>query len=511
MENNNSVLLEMKNICKSFPGVKALDNVSLTVKRGTVHALMGENGAGKSTLMKCLFGIYKMDAGEIYLDGEKIEVKDPDDAMNKGIAMVHQELQPIPERTVAENMYTGRYPTKKFGPIQVIDHKKMFEETAKWLDDVKMPYDPKAKLGTMSIAQMQSVEIAKAVSLNARVVILDEPTSALAKAEVEKLFAAIRKVKENDVIIIYISHKLAEIHEIADTVTVLRDAQYVGKKNIEEIDNAGMIAMMFGKTEIRKRPADVVPTDEPVMEVKHLTRAGWYEDISFTLYKGEVLGIAGVLGSGRTELLGGIFGSDPADSGEVIIEGKTYIRRTPAIMKNAGLGLTPEDRKTGLILKHSIESNLCYAGMKKTTINGWVESRKKRREMSERQVKALQIKLSSISAKASSMSGGNQQKVVVGNWLNNDPKIMIYDEPTRGIDVNAKQQIFEIMWNQAKQGNSSIFVSTELEELPGVCNRILVLRGGRITEELTTEKIDSMTTNDLYTLCMGGHSSEREN
>ncbi len=310
----------------------------------------------------------------------------------------------------------------------------------------------------------------------------------------------------------YISHKLAEIHEIADTVTVLRDAQYVGKKNIEEIDNAGMIAMMFGKTEIRKRPADVVPTDEPVMEVKHLTRAGWYEDISFTLYKGEVLGIAGVLGSGRTELLGGIFGSDPADSGEVIIEGKTYIRRTPAIMKNAGLGLTPEDRKTtGLILKHSIESNLCYAGMKKTTINGWVESRKKRREMSERQVKALQIKLSSISAKASSMSGGNQQKVVVGNWLNNDPKIMIYDEPTRGIDVNAKQQIFEIMWNQAKQGNSSIFVSTELEELPGVCNRILVLRGGRITEELTTEKIDSMTTNDLYTLCMGGHSSEREN
>ena len=412
--------------------------------------------------------------------------------------------------------YTAKYLSDKYGndlKIAIMDF------------DATIPEQSKARYGGFLekltangvnyeiVAQQSSTsKNDKALSQDPKVLILDEPTSALAKAEVEKLFAAIRKVKENDVIIIYISHKLAEIHEIADTVTVLRDAQYVGKKNIEEIDNAGMIAMMFGKTEIRKRPADVVPTDEPVMEVKHLTRAGWYEDISFTLYKGEVLGIAGVLGSGRTELLGGIFGSDPADSGEVIIEGKTYIRRTPAIMKNAGLGLTPEDRKTtGLILKHSIESNLCYAGMKKTTINGWVESRKKRKEMSERQVKALQIKLSSISAKASSMSGGNQQKVVVGNWLNNDPKIMIYDEPTRGIDVNAKQQIFEIMWNQAKQGNSSIFVSTELEELPGVCNRILVLRGGRITEELTTEKIDSMTTNDLYTLCMGGHSSEREN
>ena len=304
-----------------------------------------------------------------------------------------------------------------------------------------------------------------------------------------------------------------EILRISDDVTIMRDGTWVATRPANTLTMDEIIRLMVGRELTNRFPPKTNKPGEVILEVEHIS--GKYtrlKDASFQLRKGEVLGIAGVLGSGRTELLGGIFGSDPADSGEVIIEGKTYLKRTPAIMKNAGLGLTPEDRKTtGLILKHSIESNLCYAGMKKTTINGWVESRKKRKEMSERQVEALQIKLSSISAKASSMSGGNQQKVVVGNWLNNDPKIMIYDEPTRGIDVNAKQQIFEIMWNQAKQGNSSIFVSTELEELPGVCNRILVLRGGRITEELTTEKIDSMTTNDLYTLCMGGHSSEREN
>ena len=501
--------LSCDNIVKDYPGTRALDHVSASFDSGKINALLGKNGSGKSTLCKIFAGAESATSGEFYLDGQKLSFRNPTDATKSGIVLVYQETSLVPTLTVMENIFMGRLPKKPGG---LINWKLVQSETERLLKVMDVRINPKSKIMHLPMWQRQVVEICKALSQDPKVLILDEPTSALAKAEVEKLFAAIRKVKENDVIIIYISHKLAEIHEIADTVTVLRDAQYVGKKNIEEIDNAGMIAMMFGKTEIRKRPADVVPTDEPVMEVKHLTRAGWYEDISFTLYKGEVLGIAGVLGSGRTELLGGIFGSDPADSGEVIIEGKTYLKRTPAIMKNAGLGLTPEDRKTtGLILKHSIESNLCYAGMKKTTINGWVESRKKRKEMSERQVEALQIKLSSISAKASSMSGGNQQKVVVGNWLNNDPKIMIYDEPTRGIDVNAKQQIFEIMWNQAKQGNSSIFVSTELEELPGVCNRILVLRGGRITEELTTEKIDSMTTNDLYTLCMGGHSSEREN
>ena len=462
--------LSCDNIVKDYPGTRALDHVSASFDSGKINALLGKNGSGKSTLCKIFAGAESATSGEFYLDGQKLSFRNPTDAAKSGIVLVYQETSLVPTLTVMENIFMGRLPKKTGG---LINWKLVQSETERLLKVMDVRINPKSKIMHLPMWQRQVVEICKALSQDPKVLILDEPTSALAKAEVEKLFAAIRKVKENDVIIIYISHKLAEIHEIADTVTALRDAQYV---------------------------------------VKHLTRAGWYEDISFTLYKGEVLGIAGVLGSGRTELLGGIFGSDPADSGEVIIEGKTYLKRTPAIMKNAGLGLTPEDRKTtGLILKHSIESNLCYAGMKKTTINGWVESRKKRKEMSERQVKALQIKLSSISAKASSMSGGNQQKVVVGNWLNNDPKIMIYDEPTRGIDVNAKQQIFEIMWNQAKQGNSSIFVSTELEELPGVCNRILVLRGGKITEELTTEKIDSMTTNDLYTLCMGGHSSEREN
>ena len=501
--------LSCRNIVKDYPGTRALDNISASFDSGKINALLGKNGSGKSTLCKIFAGAEMATSGEFFLDGQLLKFRNPTDAAKSGVVLVYQETSLVPSLTVMENIFMGRLPKKSTG---LVDWKRIQAETERLLTVMDVKINPKSKVMHLPMWQRQVVEICKALSQNPKVLILDEPTSALAKAEVEKLFSAIRKVKENDVIIIYISHKLAEIHEIADTVTVLRDAKYIGKRNIEEIDNAGMISMMFGKTDIRKRPADVVPGSEPAMEVRHLTREGWYDDICFTLYKGEVLGIAGVLGSGRTELLGGIFGSDPADSGEVVIDGKTYEKRTPAIMKEAGIGLTPEDRKTtGLILKHSIESNLCYAGMKKTTINGWVESRKKRREMSERQVRALQIKLSSISAKASSMSGGNQQKVVVGNWLNNDPRIMIYDEPTRGIDVNAKQQIFEIMWNQAKQGNSSIFVSTELEELPGVCNRILVLRGGRIIKELSSEELDAMTTNDLYTLCMGGNSSEREN
>lgn len=503
---NELSTLSCENIVKDYPGTRALDQVTASFESGKINALLGKNGSGKSTLCKIFAGAEAATSGEFYLDGQLMKFKNPTDAAKNGIVLVYQETSLVPSLTVMENIFMGRLPKKKGG---LVDWKRVQSETQRLLGIMDVKINPKSKIMHLPMWQRQVVEICKALSQDPKVLILDEPTSALAKAEVEKLFAAIRKVKENDVIIIYISHKLAEIPEIADTVTVLRDARYIGKKDIGDIDNAGMISMMFGKTEIRQRPADVVPTEEPVMEVRHLTREGWYEDISFTLYRGEILGIAGVLGSGRTELLGGIFGSDPADSGEVIVEGRAYAKRSPGVMKEAGLGLTPEDRKTtGLILKHSIESNLCYAGMKKTTVNGWVESGKKRKEMAMKQVDALQIKLSGISAKASSMSGGNQQKVVVGNWLNNDPKIMIYDEPTRGIDVNAKQQIFEIMWNQAKAGNSSIFVSTELEELPGVCNRILVLQGGRITRELTSEEIETMSTNDLYTLCMGGNSGE---
>lgn len=498
--------LSCTDIVKDYPGTRALDHVSASFESGKINALLGKNGSGKSTLCKIFAGAETATSGEFFLDGTPLKFKTPIDASANGIVLVYQETSLVPSLTVMENIFMGRLPKK---PNGMVDWKRMQAETERLLAVMDVKIHPKAKVQHLPMWKRQVVEICKALSQNPKVLILDEPTSALAKAEVEKLFSAIRKVKENDVIIIYISHKLAEIHEIADTVTVLRDAKFIGTKGIREIDNAGLIAMMFGQTQMRKRPEDVIPLKEVAMEVKGLTREGWYEDVSFKLYRGEVLGIAGVLGSGRTELLGGIFGSDPADSGSVIVDGKEYVHRTPAIMKHAGLGLTPEDRKTtGLILKHSIESNLCYAGMKRTTINGWIESRKKRKEMAIRQVEALQIKLSSISAKASSMSGGNQQKVVVGNWLNNDPRIMIYDEPTRGIDVNAKQQVFEIMWDQAKKGNSSIFVSTELEELPGVCNRILVLRGGKICEELTSEQISSMTTNDLYTLCMGGKSGE---
>ena len=502
---NGLSILSCTNIVKDYPGTRALDNVTAEFESGKINALLGKNGSGKSTLCKIFAGAEQATSGQFYLDGKELHFKNPLEAIAEGVVLVYQETSLVPSLSVTENIFLGRLP-KKNGRV---DWKGAKTRAVELLKSMDLEIDPTLPIRMLPMWQRQVVEICKALSTNPKVLILDEPTSALAKTEVECLFRAIRRIKENDVIIIYISHKLAEIHEIADTVTVLRDAQYIGKEDIQNIDNAGMIHMMFGKTEIRQRPAEVVPSDEVIMEVKGLTRAGWFEDISFKLYRGEVLGIAGVLGSGRTELLGAIFGSAPADSGEVIVGGKSYTRRSPSRMKDAGIGLTPEDRKTtGLVLMHSIESNLCYAGMKKTTYNGWVENPVTRKEMALKQMEALQIKASSIQARASSMSGGNQQKVVVGNWLNNEPTVMLYDEPTRGIDVNAKQQIFEIMWTQAKLGNSSIFVSTELEELPNVCNRILVLNNGRITGELDAEEMAHTSVNELYTLCMGGNSGE---
>ena len=416
------VLLQMTNISKEFPGVKALDNVSLTVKKGTVHALMGENGAGKSTLMKCLFGIYHMDEGEVYLDGEKVEIHNPDEALHKGLAMVHQELQPIPERTVAENMYTGRYPTKKFGPIQVIDHKKMFEETAKWLDDVKMPYDPKAKLGTMSIAQMQSVEIAKAVSLSARVVILDEPTSALAKAEVEKLFAAIRKVKENDVIIIYISHKLEEVYRICDRVLVLRDGKTIDTHDIHEVNEQILIEQMVGRKIENLYPKKTVPIGEEVLRVEHLSvphptikNRNIVDDVSFELKKGEILGIGGLVGAGRSEILGGIFGqlSEGVEK-KIFIKGKEVNIKNPSDAINAGIGFVTEERKlNGFVWMLSIRDNMYLASLDKLPVKGLLVDENEENRLSKSMFDRLRIKAPSIHTKVRRKSAeGGIVKVV---------------------------------------------------------------------------------------------------
>ena len=483
--------LEMRGVSKSFPGVKALDKINLKVRPGTVHALMGENGAGKSTLMKCLFGIYHMDEGEVYLDGEKVEIHNPDEALHKGLAMVHQELQPIPERTVAENMYTGRYPTKKFGPIQVIDHKKMFEETAKWLDDVKMPYDPKAKLGTMSIAQMQSVEIAKAVSLNARVVILDEPTSSLTDNEVEALFRIVRDLKSRGVSLIYISHKMAEIREICDDITIMRDGTYVGTWEMKNISDDDIVKNMVGRelTNIYP-PLDNTPGDV-LLEVDNFTsiHSNSFKNCSFKLRRGEILGFGGLVGAQRTELMEAIFGIRHTISGEVKLNGKPLNIKSPKDAIRNGIGMITEDRRgSGILGCLSIADNISIASLDHYVEGGVKLNNGKIEKLVQDNIGKLSIKTPSSKTLIQSLSGGNQQKVIISRCLANNPDVLIMDEPTRGIDVGAKYEIYQIMISLAKQGKGIIMISSEMPELIGVSNRIMVMCNGKITGEVSGDE-----------------------
>jgi ribose transport system ATP-binding protein len=490
--------IRTENITKDYPGTRALDNVNLCFESGKVNALVGKNGSGKSTLVKILAGAVRPTSGEFYLNDEKLHFNSISDAHDKGIVSVYQEMSLVPGLSVAENIFLGRLPKKN----NAIDWRKTNQLADELLQQMKVKINPNELVSRLSMWQMQVVEITKALSFNPKVILLDEPTSALAQNEVQNLFNAVRALRDRGVIVIYITHKLQELPQIADTVSVLRDGKLVGVVQMDEVKPKDIIHMMFGEIRIKTRPTDIKVLDDVIMEVKGFSRAGWYKDVNFTLKRGEVLGIAGMLGSGRTELLRGIFGADPVDKGELVIEGKNYTAANPIKMVKAGLGLTPENRKDqGLILIHSIQDNLCYASMNITAV-GWVENKSKRSQFADRQVKELEIVMSNINALVSSLSGGNQQKVVVGNWLNTDPKIMLYDEPSRGVDVNAKQQIFEIMWNQARKGVSTIFVSTELEELLEVCHRILIMRHGQIVDQVNPEKI---SVNEIYELCMKGN------
>jgi ABC-type sugar transport system ATPase subunit len=489
--------IRTEHIIKDYPGTRALDDVSVSFDSGLVHALVGKNGSGKSTLVKIFTGAIKPTSGEFYLNDEKLHFNSTSDAYDKGIASVYQEMSLVPGLSVAENIFLGRLPKKN----HAIDWQRTYQMAGQLLGQMKANIDPHEQVSRLSMWEMQVVEITKALSFQPKVIMLDEPTSALAQNEVQNLFEAIRALKDQGVIVIYITHKLQELTQIADTVTVLRDGKLVGTVKMNEVDYKDIIGMMFGKVKIQSRPTDIPVRDEPIMEVKGFSRHGWYQDVNFKLKRGEVLGIAGMLGSGRTELLRGIFGADPVDRGELVIEGKTYKSANPSKMVSAGVGLTPENRKAqGLILMHSIKDNLCYASMN-ITANGWLEDKNKRNIFAQRQIRDLDIKVSDVDARCESLSGGNQQKVVVGNWLNTSPKIMLYDEPSRGIDVNAKQQIFEIMWEEARKGISTIFVSTELEELLEVCHRILIMRHGRIVDEVDP---DDITVNELYEICMRG-------
>ena len=484
-------LLELKGVCKSFPGVKALDNVQLALRPGTVHALMGENGAGKSTLMKCLFGIYKMDAGEIYMNGQKIQVDNPDEAMKLGIAMVHQELQPVPARSVAENLFLGRFPVKKIGPIQMIDHKKMYEDTAYWLHEVKMDFDPKAMLGDLSIGQMQSVEIAKAVSHQAKVVIFDEPTSSLSDNEVEALFRIMNDLRDKGVAMVYISHKMDEIKRIADDITIMRDGTYVGTWPASELTTDQIIAKMVGRELTNVYPERKNEPGDVILEVNDLCsiHANSFQHVSFNLRKGEILGFGGLVGAQRTELLEGIFGIRGIESGEVKINGTPVKIKKPSDAMKAGIGLITEDRRgNGIFGCLSIKDNVGVSVYNKYLKAGFVLDHKRINGVVDDSIKKLRIKTPSMKEHIANLSGGNQQKVIVARWLANDPDILIMDEPTRGIDVGAKHEIYEIMNDLAAQGKAIIMISSEMAELLGMSDRVYVMCDGKLRGEITEKE-----------------------
>ena len=489
-------ILEARNVVKVYPGTRALDDVSVSFDSGKVHAIVGKNGSGKSTLLKVFAGSEIATSGAIFLDGREVRLSTTIEALKDGIATVYQELSLVPTLTVTENILMGRLPTKR----GMIDWKAARAYVRELLEELEIDVPATAVVSSLSMWQRQMIEIAKAMSYNPRVLQLDEPTSSLAKHEVASLFKMVRKLKEKDVIILYVSHKLQELWEIADDCTVLRDGKLIGTKRLSELSHRELIDMMFGETKVENRPADLMESDEVVLRVQNLSRQGKFHDVSFELHKGEVLGIAGMLGAGRTELLKSIFGADPYDSGTIEFGGETMTHSSLKKMKTLGMALTPEDRKNeGLVLEASIANNLIYASLDQLSNGGFMNTREEKRFV-DRQVDSLRIKVATAALPVSSLSGGNQQKVVVGNWLNTKPTVMMFDEPSRGIDVAAKQQIFKIMWEQSKKGVSSIMVSSELEELLEVCQRILIMVEGRIVREVNP---DEMKIDDLYAMCMG--------
>lgn len=489
-------ILRAEKITKIYPGTVALDKMSVAFESGLVHAFIGKNGSGKSTLVKVFSGAIQPTEGSFYLDEEKIVLKSPQEAFDRGIATVYQELSLIPGLTVAENILMGHLPMKG----KMIDWKKTYAEAKKLLDDLQVNISPKETVANLSLWQCQMIEIVKAMSTNPKVLMLDEPTSSLANQEIELLFKMVRKLKEKDVIIIYISHRLQELWQIADTCTVLRDGIFIGKTVMKETTHTQLVNMMFGDVEIKTRPDDLKAGSKEVLKINQLTRKGKFQDVTFTVHENEIVGIAGMLGAGRTELLKSIFGADPFDSGSIVFYDEEIKNPNPVKMRDKGFALTPENRKEeGLVQIMSVYGNLCVASIPYLAKHKFIQ-KKKEKEYVDRQVRDLQIKVPDVKQSVLSLSGGNQQKVVVGNWLNTEPKIMFFDEPSRGIDVNAKQQIFQIIWEQSRKGISSIMVSSELEELLEVCHRILIMHEGKIIKEVFPEDV---TVEELYALCMG--------
>ena len=495
--------LEMRGVCKSFPGVKALDHAQLQLRPGTVHALMGENGAGKSTLMKCMFGIYKMDEGEILFEGQKVSIADPMEALKMGIAMVHQELQPIPARTVGENIFLRRYPMKKaLGFIPIVDHKKMYEDTAALLKKVRMDFDPQQMLGELSVSQMQSVEIAKAVSANCKVLILDEPTSSLTQNEVEALFRIVEDLKRDGVAIVYISHKMDEILRISDEVTIMRDGQYIGTWPAREMTTDLIITKMVGRELTNLFPERDNHPGEVVFQVEDFTSINpkSFRNVSFELRKGEILGVGGLVGAQRTELMEGLFGIRSHTTGRITYKGRELKISRPKNAIDQGVAMLTEDRRaTGILGVLSVADNISIASLRQYLDFGVCINSRKVEQLVRDNVRKMNIKTPSSRTLIKSLSGGNQQKVLIGRWLANSPDVLILDEPTRGIDVGAKYEIYCIIAELAKQGKSIIMISSEMSELIGMSDRVMVMCDGRVTgfidgKDATQENIMELAT-----------------
>lgn len=500
-QNLNPVVLEMSGLCKCFPGVQALNEAQIRVRKGTVHALLGENGAGKSTMMNCLFGIYTPDEGEIRYQGSHVSFLNPKQALDDGISMVHQELDQVLEMNVMENIWLGRFPGKFF-----IKEKQMYEDTRKILDDLNIDVDPKVKMSSLSVSQRQMIEIAKAVSYDAKIIVFDEPTSSLTDTEIEQFFAIIRALKKRDVSMIYISHKLSEIKEIADDLTVLRDGCWVKSAAVKDLSTNDIISLMVGRDLTSIYPPKLnKPSEKVALKVSNLT--GTYspnvQDVSFELREGEILGVAGLMGSRRTELVETLFGLRHLKEGEIILNGKAIVNKTPKeAIKNGFALLTEERRLTGIFADLSVQSNTVASNIDDyCRFLGFLDSKAMERD-TKQIIEQLSVKTPSIQSRIANLSGGNQQKVIFGRWLLNDFKVLMLDEPTRGIDVGAKYEIYKLIIDIAKEGHAVIFVSSEMPELLNVSDRILVMSNGRVggilkASEATQEDILRLSTSYL--------------
>ncbi|QIW15347.1 galactose/methyl galactoside ABC transporter ATP-binding protein MglA [Pasteurellaceae bacterium RH1A] len=484
---DSQVLLTMSNVSKSFPGVKALDKANLTVRSYSVHALMGENGAGKSTLLKCLFGIYAKDEGEILFLGKPVNFKTSKEALENGISMVHQELNLVKQCSVMDNLWLGRYPLKGV----FVDHAKMYRETKAIFDELDINIDPREKVAKLSVSQMQMIEIAKAFSYNAKIVIMDEPTSSLSEKEVDHLFKIIEKLKNKGCGIIYISHKMDEIFKICDEITILRDGKWINTVAVPTTTMDEIVSMMVGRELTQRFPEKTNQPKETILQVEHLTAKNQpsIQDVSFELRKGEVLGIAGLVGAKRTDIVETIFGVREKASGTIKLHGKEMNNHTALEAINNGFALVTEERRsTGIYANLSIEFNSLVSNMKSYIGSLGLLSNKKMKSDTQWVIDAMNVKTPSHKTNIGSLSGGNQQKVIIGRWLLTQPEILMLDEPTRGIDIGAKFEIYQLILELAKKDKGIIMISSEMPELLGVTDRILVMSNGRVAGIVETAK-----------------------